>query len=203
MELFVARHGETDYNKQKRWQGSGIDSPLTPLGVEQAKILGKSLEGMEFDAIYSSPLKRAMVTACIAFNDLALFEGKGVTDVRLREIGLGEAEGMSYKEVSEKFSETFRTLMYDPVAYVRPLGGEAIQDVIVRVDSFLQELAAMPHKRVFVQTHGYVMRIIYACSQDKSLEAVHAAPRFNNCELWKYIYDDVKRRFEIVQPSGD
>ena len=189
MELYIARHGETEFNKARRWQGSGLDSPLTPLGIEQAKILGKKLEGIEFDAIYSSPLKRAMDTARIAFDDDMLFETRAETDIRLREIGLGDAEGMGYDEISEDFKDTYNSLMLDASSYVPPPNGETIPGIIERIDSFLKELATRPHERVYIQAHGYVMRIVYACAHDKSFATVDSSPRFGNCELWRYVHD--------------
>jgi len=66
MELYVSRHCETLSNIQRRLTGS-LDSPLTEKGIEQAKSLGKSLENITFDAVYSSPLKRAVETVKAAF----------------------------------------------------------------------------------------------------------------------------------------
>ena len=187
MELYIARHGETEFNALKRLQGGGLDTPLTQTGILQAKGLGKSIEGINFDAIYSSPLKRAMDTACIAFNDQTLFSGKlfgkkTFTDPRLVEIGLGDAEGLLWDNEMVNISA-------NPVEYIPPPGGEKLEDMIDRLDSFLQELATKDYKKVFVLAHGYVMRVVYSCSVDKSLSAIGDAPFFENCEIVKYLHD--------------
>jgi len=188
MELYIARHGETEYNLQRRWQGGGYDSPLTPKGIAQARGLREILRDVKFDAIYSSPLGRAMNTACIVFDDERLFECRGKTDLRLKEVMVGEAEGMPYDDIADIFPSVYPALMHDPPAYIPPPGGENLTDMIVRVDSFLQELAKKPYERAYVQAHGYVLRVVYACSQDKSVAAIGSAPIFDNCALARYTY---------------
>ena len=89
------RHGETQYNTENRLQGWS-DSPLTKKGIDEAKKLGEEIKDMEFDAIYSSDLKRAMDTAdIININNAPRF-----TDKRLREWHLGNFEG---KKLHKKF----------------------------------------------------------------------------------------------------
>jgi len=185
MELYIARHGQTEYNVLGRIQGSGLDSLLTPVGVEQAKTLGKTIEGIEFDTIYSSPLKRAMDTTRIVFNDENLFENRALTDSRLVEIGMGEAEGLVWEDARKGLIPD----PFDPEYYLPPPGGEELPDMIARIDSFLQELATKPYQRVFVLTHGYALRVVHACSIDKSVTAIRKAPWFDNCALVKYVHD--------------
>ena len=190
MELFIARHGETEANAGRRVQGSGVDTPLTEKGISQAKMLGKSVEGMAFDAIYSSPLKRAMDTARIAFGQ----ETQILTDKRLVEVGLGDAEGMTWEEFHEIYQGD--RLMLDPPAYIPPPNGEHLKDMIARMDSFLMDLANLAnspnssksgYKRVFVLAHGYVLRVVYACSVDKSVQSIIQSPRYENCQLARYV----------------
>ena len=199
MELYIARHGETEFNKQKRWQGGGMDSPLTDLGEEQARIMGDKLKGLSFDVIYSSPLKRAMDTARIAFDNPLLFDcsGRGITDPRLREIEIGELEGISYLNASSEFEENARAMFNDTASYVPPHGGESIPDVMERVNSFLLDLIKKPHNRVFVQTHGYILRVVYACSHGKSLDALNSAPFYENCALLKFVCSDDKKYWNL------
>lgn len=180
MELYIARHGETEANVARIWQGQGLDTPLTQEGVNQAKILKKSLEGIEFDVIYSSPLKRAMDTARIVFGESAQL----ITDDRLMEIRLGEAEGSSY--------DGGGPLMVDPTAYIPPPGGETLPEMIARIGSFLRELAEKPYSRVFALTHGYALKVVYACSKDSSVQALADTPRYGNCALERYIHNGTK-----------
>ena len=188
MELYIARHGETEANATRRFQGSGMDTPLTSKGIIQAKTLRQSLKNINFDAIYASPLKRAMDTACIVFDDKTLFDQRGFTDNRLVEIGVGDAEGIDWNEAAITFP-AMEHLMTNPSAYIPPTNGETLPDMITRVDSFLQELAAKPYKRVFVLAHGYVLRVVYACTKDKTPAAIAQAPIYDNCALARYIYN--------------
>ena len=188
MELYIARHGETEGNAARQTQGSGLDTPLTPKGINQAKTLRQSLQNINFDAIYSSPLKRAMDTARIAFDDETLFDRHGLTDKRLVEIGMGDAEGMDWDDAAMDFP-AFGYLMTNPSAYIPPPNGETLPDMIARIDSFLQELATKSYKRVFVLAHGYVLRVVHACTQGKTPAAITQAPVYDNCALARYTYN--------------
>lgn len=94
MELYASRHGETRANTEKRLAGREGDSPLTEKGIEQAKQLGENLKDIAFDAVYSSPLNRAVDTVKIAFGN----KYKICIDDRLAEIGLGFMNGMTYDD---------------------------------------------------------------------------------------------------------
>jgi probable phosphoglycerate mutase len=188
MELYIARHGETESNAVRRLQGGSKDTPLTQQGIAQAKKLTEEIKNIEFDAIFSSPLKRAMDTAKIAFGDDKLFEARALTDNRLLEIGVGKAEDMIWDDAKEAFPGMV-AMMADPALYLPPPGGEALQDMVARIDSFLNELATKPYNKVFVMAHGYVLRVVYACSLDKSIAAIGKSPIFDNCALARYRFD--------------
>lgn len=185
MELYAARHGETISNYEKRLIGGGGDSPLTEKGIEQAKALGKSLENIVFDAVYTSPLNRAVHTANIAFGDRYDI----CIDERLKEIGLGVMEGMTYDDASVIFPESGMLFMTDPVLYKPPLNGEHLTDIIKRVESFFDDIIKMNYNKVFVLAHGYVLRVLYSCTADKSISAIGKSPGYANCDVVRYIYD--------------
>jgi probable phosphoglycerate mutase len=201
MELYIARHGETESNSVRRLQGGNKDTPLTQKGIAQAEKLAEEIKNIEFDAIYSSPLKRAVDTAKIAFGDDKLFEAKALTDSRLLEIGIGEAEDMIWEDAVKAFPG-MATMMANPADYVPPPGGEALQDMVVRIDSFLNELAAKPCNKVFVMAHGYVLRVVYACSSDKSVAAIGKSPIFDNCALVRYRFDKGKWNLEHYEQKN-
>jgi len=188
MELYIARHGETEFNVERRSQGSGKDSPLTPNGIEQAKALGKSLTGITFDAVYSSPLKRASDTVEIAFDG----KHKPILDPRLVEIGLGKIEGMLWDDAMEIYPEASK-LFTDPPNYIPPPNGEPLYEMIGRISAFLDDVAKTGYKKVFVLTHGYALRVFHACTTGKTLEALGKARRsYNNCEVVRYQYEHNK-----------
>ena len=191
MELYIARHGETEFNAEGRIQGSGMDSPLTPKGIAQARALGKSLEGITFDAVYSSPLKRATDTVELAFGG----RYKPILDARIVEIGLGVTEGMLWYDAAEFYPESANRLS-DPVNYVPPPKGEALTDMIVRLSAFLDDVSKTGYKRVFVLCHGYTSRVLQACTMDKSLEAIGKSHAYRNCKVAHYQFKHDK--WELV-----
>jgi len=188
MELYVARHGETLSNIERRLTGKDNDSSLTEKGIEQAKRLGKSLEHIIFDAVYSSPLNRAIDTANIAFGN----KYKIYIDDRLAEIGLGVMDGMTYDEATLNFPESGMLFFTDPISYKPSADGECLNDMIKRIDLFLGDIEKKDYNKVFIMTHGYALRVMYACTIDKSISAIAKSPYYSNCDIGRYMFDNGK-----------
>lgn len=148
LELWLIRHGETEWNRQGRIQGHS-DNPLNDLGRAQARALGGRLAVERFDRIYSSDLGRAIETARLAFPDHAI-----ETDVRLREVSAGVLEGKVSSELSES-ERLVKDLRGSGRTDVRPEGGESYQDVMVRLRDWLGGLPGSG--RVACVTHGGVI----------------------------------------------
>jgi Fructose-2,6-bisphosphatase len=101
MRILLARHGETPWNAEGRYQGQ-IDIPLSPVGEGQATALGQRLKDVRIDRAVASPLSRAQRTA-----QLALGESRAdmlLTDPELQEIAHGEWEGLLASEIQDKGS---------------------------------------------------------------------------------------------------
>ncbi|MGX5680483.1 histidine phosphatase family protein [Schumannella luteola] len=149
MLLYLVRHGETDWNLQRRIQGS-TDIPLNDTGREQARATGRLLASRSWDAIYSSPLSRAFETAQIIAGEVALPEPTPVES--LVERAYGEAEGLSDPELSSRF----------PADAPVP-GRESREEVVARVFPALMELAERHSgQAILVVSHGGVIRSILA-----------------------------------------
>ena len=133
LDLWLIRHGETDWNREGRTQGHSQNA-LSELGIRQARRLGLRLEPEQFDQIYCSDLKRAFQTAALAFPDKKLIQ-----DERLREIGRGVLEGTTDAERSEEQRTLLKRVKGERLT-VRPPGGENFQDVMDRVTSWLDDL---------------------------------------------------------------
>jgi len=201
MDLYIARHGETHYNKEGRLQGNGKDSPLTSKGIAQAQALGRAIKKITnsspFDAIYASTLTRAYTTAEIAIGDSI----KPTLDSRLIEIGLGEMEGMLYHEAAEAFPELWGRNS-DPTKYIPPPKGEALPDMIARVGSFMEDMTKTGYKKVFTITHGYTLRVFQACSMGGTLEALGQTHKYGNCDIAHYRYEKGQwTLLEIISPE--
>jgi alpha-ribazole phosphatase/probable phosphoglycerate mutase len=159
MRLLLARHGQSIWNAERRFQGR-TDVPLSPLGVEQARALGRALRPYRLAAAYVSPFRRAVETAEIAL------EGTGVPLVPLedlRELSLGEWEGCTVEEISGQAGDPYKAWLLAPHDCPPP-GGEPLDAVSARVRAAVDRIAAAhaPGDDVAVIAHGGVISV-YAC----------------------------------------
>jgi probable phosphoglycerate mutase len=165
--ILLARHGETDWNRDRRVQGHS-DVPLNDNGREQARELGKLLAKEQFDAVYASNLARAKETAEIA----AAGRGLPVREVaELRERHFGTWEGLTDADIRARFPES-RT---------GPWGdGETQDEMSARVVAALHEIAT-GHRgaTVLVLTHGGPMRAALRAS------GVEPNGPIENCQLMR------------------
>lgn len=156
-ELYLIRHGETEWNLTKRYQGQD-NSPLTEAGKEQARLLGKMLSETSFDAMISSDLGRAMQTALIINEYLHLPEI--IREPLLRERNFGLFHGMNRKEVMAKYPQEAARLFGGDIDTAPP-GGESIRQVWERAVRFLKELPlCYKGKRILAISHGGVVNMI-------------------------------------------
>ena len=145
--LYLVRHGETDWNRARRIQGT-TDIPLNDTGREQARATGRLLSGRQWDGIVASPLSRAFETAQIIAEELGLPEPTPLE--ALVERNYGEAEGLTGDELAARFpGET-------PVE-----GREERSAVAERALPALVELAGHgPDRSIIVVSHGGVIRTV-------------------------------------------
>lgn len=136
LTLVLTRHGATDRSSPEQHLGQRIDIPLSEAGRSAAQALGRRLEGVRFDRIVASPLRRAQETA-----RLALPSADVETDPRLAEMDYGEWEGLTYEQIAERDGERRRTWEENPETIACP-GGESGVDVARRVRSFLADAVA-------------------------------------------------------------
>ncbi|HUX05812.1 MAG TPA: histidine phosphatase family protein [Acidobacteriota bacterium] len=157
--LYAVRHGETDYNKEDRVQGSH-DSILTGFGRAQARALAGYFRGKKIDALYSSPLKRALETAETISEALGGLEVQVNDD--FHELRCGEFEGVLFEEIKRERWEEFLTWLREPE--VQAPGGESMNQLFSRVSSALKEiLAGVPDgSNIAVVSHAGVVRMTLA-----------------------------------------
>lgn len=146
MELYLVRHGETDWNKEGRYYGHS-NVPLSEKGLLQAKELGAFMKQISFDKVISSPLCRAVDTA------RELTEHPLCTDSRLMEQNFGLFEGKTYKELLEEFPKELQDWNENHESYCLP-EGESFLQVRERVDSFLDDLKKEKGKILIVAHKG-------------------------------------------------
>lgn len=159
--FYIVRHGETDWNKEGRYQGhSGV--PLNETGRQQAGETREKLKHIHFDAIFSSDLLRAKETAEI----LAIERNLAVqTSALLRERNQGNLEGRYGKEVKKEFKKEFEKLeklsTEEQWKHKRNQQYESNEELVSRVIRFLRETAvAYPGKTILITTHGGPIRTL-------------------------------------------
>ena len=158
MLIYIVRHGETDANKNGFLQGQ-IDNPLNENGIKLAEITGDGMKGIKFDVAYSSPLVRAKKTAEIILERIGDPDTPIIFDDRLKEVNVGEYEGVDIKpESSELPPEVIFSIYNDFMRYQGYPGGESASDVIERTQDFLKELATKDYECVLVSMHGCALR---------------------------------------------
>ena len=152
--LLLARHGETDWNRDHLWQG--YTGPLNEIGRRQAAALAAQVTNI--DVIYSSDTERAYETAAI----VAKQHGLGVeTDPRLREVNFGLWEGLTRAQINERFSDGFARWLSGESS--TPGGGESDEEMAERVLPALHDIAIWHvDSRVLVVTSGGPIRAVEA-----------------------------------------
>lgn len=164
-ELWLVRHGTTDWNLQKRYQGH-TDIPLNTGGLEQARELAEGLAGTAFDAVFTSDLTRARQTAGILASRL---NAPVFADARLREARFGDWEGENYLDMREKYPEFWKDHLENPNALVSP-GGESLAAVADRMRNAAQEMASrFPAGRLLIVAHGLSLAVLVCLWQGKPL----------------------------------
>ncbi len=156
--LFLVRHGETEFNRIRRYQGQS-DSPLTPRGVAQAKRNGKMLAAQigrsESWRVVVSPLGRTMETARLICHELGLDAGRIEPEERIQEIGFGVWEGLDRAAINALDRDAWSRYRSDPWNYVMP-DGESGTAVARRIATWLEELEG----NVIAVSHGTAGRIL-------------------------------------------
>lgn len=157
-DFYLFRHGQTDMNAAGRWQGQGIDLPLNNIGIKQAQELGEELKNSGVEAIFSSPLKRAVQTAEIVSEalNIPLRIDQGLIEGRF-----GEAEGKTKQEICALFPET-ATAWHDleeDFMDIRFNGGESKREIQQRILQTLTKIALESDFTVIgVSVHSAVIR---------------------------------------------
>ena len=196
MDIYLIRHGETDYNKQKRLQGVG-DIPLNARGIELAEKTAKGLRDIPFDKIYTSPLIRAKKTAEIIRGDRKI----EIIPVRgLIEISFGDYEGLTIlKEHYNIPDPDFCNFFNAPQRYHTPPGGESIEQLRERTTSFMRQVMNDPEnegKTILMASHGAAIRGILSGLQGLPIAQFWDGGVHKNCAVT--LIRAEKENFEIV-----
>ena len=154
-KLILARHGETMWNVEKVFRGRA-DVNLNEVGIKQAELLGKHLCNWELEAIYSSPVKRALDTANIVARrvEVAVYIAEGLTD-----FDFGEWQSLSEQGVKRLYPAIFNEWQTSPHK-VRMPGGENLDDVTKRTAEVVDEVLSRHHGNVLLVSHRVVFKVL-------------------------------------------
>lgn len=193
MKIYLTRHGQTDYNVGRIMQGRS-DIPLNDVGRSQAGARREAVKDVEFDAVFSSPLVRAIETASI-------ISGRDqkdiITDERIIEASFGKYELKGY------YTMGLPMMLYwsFPEIFPAPKGVETIAEMVKRTSSFLRELEQGDYENVLIVCHGGIIRPMRGYLEDKKSGIVWR-PRPQNCEIFVYESEGGKHRLinDINEP---
>ena len=177
MKIYLTRHGQTDYNKKELMQGR-TDIPLNETGLAQAKSMQKNVQDIHFNAVYSSPLSRAVQTAQI-ISGFATDEI--IRDERIIEVDFGPYETMDYHHLGPMMTLFW---MY-PEIIPAPKGVEPIREMVARTSSFVHDLSQKEYDHVLVVCHGGIIRALRGAFEGKK-NGIVWRPRPLNCEMFVY-----------------
>ena len=197
LRFFIFRHGETDWNALKKFQGH-TNIPLNEKGEKQAYVLANKVSGIDLKVVLSSDLQRAVKTAEIAL------AGRGIP-IRLcselRETHFGNAEGLTLEEIIEKFGDDlinkWRSVDPNHSDCSFP-GGEKKSDHLGRVKSFLESYAlSFPHQEgdcIGISTHGgTLVRIVHSCEN-----APAQLIPIPNCVMYEVAFNLKSRKWTLI-----
>ena len=174
MNIYIVRHGQTDYNVNGRY-GGRIDVPLNEVGKDQALEIKEQLKDIKFDKVYSSPLSRAYETAkTITNHDIIL-------DDRIIERSNGDMEGKLKSEITEKVD------FNDPNE--KRYNIESITDFRNRIKNFLDDITNDDiSENILIVTHAGVGIYMRCYFEGEPVNGDYMIYKIKNCEVIKYDY---------------
>lgn len=193
LDLILIRHGETDWNKDKVFRGQ-MDMRLNATGIAQADATGEALKGVVFDAIFSSPLKRSLVTArrIAKPHEIEVRVDEGLTDMFF-----GSWQGLTEKQVEERCGPMLRKWRESPARF-KPPGGESVKKAWKRVNSQLREIIfTYGTGTVVVVTHRVPLKMMTAYLLKQKRGYIHEV-RHDPCAISEFKIH-AKDQFEMVR----
>lgn len=177
MKIWLTRHGQTNLNKKRLMQGL-TDEPLNETGIAQAKAARERIGDVHFDAVYASPLQRAIMTGAIIGG---VSPEEVLIDKRLIETDFGRYEQRPFYRMGP-FMTLYWTL---PEVFPAPATVETVASMVERSSSFLRELEEKEYENVLVACHGGIIRSLRGYLEDCK-NGIRWRPRPGNCEIRVY-----------------
>lgn len=198
VKLYFTRHGKTEWNAQRRFQGMHGDSPLLPTSFAQICVLGQYLQDVSFAAVYSSPSQRAKQTA----QGIVSQWEKPVPiyyDSNLKEMGYGLLEGKSIDEMQKEYEKTLANMrhhldLYDPTVF----DGETVSAMIERMTRAITTASNEHEKPVLFVGHGASLTAAIQFLAGKNVSELRSNGGLKNNSLSILETKDKKLPYELT-----
>ena len=201
LKLYIVRHGETEWNVIKRFQGQ-LNTPLTEKGMEKLRETGKKLENVLFDEVYTSELGKTVASAEIILNENRGYRNKKLELKKLAELNevyFGVWQGLTYEEVLLKYPEEGNNYFYDVKNYkAENVEAENLKDALERFLKGINKILNI-HKsgNILVVTHGTVFEMFINYVENNSIFDIDERTLMGNGDYKIFSYKDGKFQEEI------
>lgn len=201
LKLYIVRHGETEWNVIKRFQGQ-LNTPLTEKGIKKLKETGKKLENVLFDEVYTSELGRTVASAEIILNENRGYKNKKLELKKLAELNevyFGVWQGLTYEEVFLKYPEEANNYFYNVKNYkAENVEAENLKDALERFLKGINKILES-HKsgNILVVTHGTVFEMFMNYVANDSIFDIDERTLMGNGDYKIFSYKDGKFQEEM------
>lgn len=198
LNIYLTRHGETQWNIENRLQGSK-NSQLTDKGIEHAIMLGDRLRNIDFSAIYTSPLERALQTANYikSDKDVPIY-----TIENLKEMNFGDWEGKTKDEIEavDNYKNEYHNFWHIPQMYNhKPHNGEGLITFKRRVEEVLSKvISSNSDGNILIVTHAVVIKAILSFTMDISTDKMWDPPFIHGTSLTIFKWDGEQFNFKMI-----
>ena len=201
LKLYIVRHGETEWNVIKRFQGQ-LNTPLTEKGIKKLKETGKKLENVLFDEVYTSELGRTVASAEIILNENRGYKNKKRELKKLAELNevyFGVWQGLTYEEVFLKYPEEGNNYFYNVKNYkAENVEAEKLEDALERFLKGINKiLDSHESGNILVVTHGTVFEMFMNYVANNSIFDIDERTLMGNGDYKVFSYKDGKFQEEI------
>ena len=196
LKLYIVRHGETEWNVIKRFQGQ-LNTPLTEKGMEKLRKTGKKLENVLFDEVYTSELGRTVASAEIILNENRGYKNKKRELQKLAELNevyFGVWQGLTYEEVFLKYPEEGNDYFYNVKNYkAENVEAEKLEDALERFLKGINKiLDSHESGNILVVTHGTVFEMFMNYVANNSIFDIDERTLMGNGDYKVFSYKDGK-----------
>ena len=201
LKLYIVRHGETEWNVIKRFQGQ-LNTPLTEKGMEKLRETGKKLENVLFDEVYTSELGRTVASAEIILNENRGYRNKKLELKKLAELNevyFGVWQGLTYEEVFLKYPEEGNNYFYNVKNYkAENVEAEKLEDALERFLKGINKiLDSHESGNILVVTHGTVLEMFMNYVANNSIFDIDERTLMGNGDYKVFSYKDGKFQEEM------